>query len=850
MFLSSLTPDITEDIPTPLSGGGGRALAATGDNRFDVSVNGLPFNLRIRPNTPYKREGEQVRKEQFDTSGEPGEQSLASWWIRSQASWHMGAGIKYYDPGSIRETTNRFATSQGVDVWKQGAVSLLNSMTLDQSGLTEPVYLSTFRSQGRDGWVVAFGNTLHWRGGDAPGGTLVRTNRSRNPRIKSTAPNSQLFVREGTTPAVTADNPTTGGPLGFGYRGVNFTGTGTWACFTGDRDTGTAANPTTGISVDEDVTQSIYVYASWTGVATVTATLRLHWYDAGGSSISSTFASAELVSGSWSRLVVRDARPAGASFVRATIRWDSSADITNGSARTFGGLLEDGVELLPWFDGAVTDTAQHNYAWSGTADDSSSTDTYTPGTTQTMASGSATQPAPVGGSVYVGRTNAVSKWDVNNDILTTPYTCTGVARCWWAKDRLFVAVGRYLYWVDHTQTGVIPVGASGTNVELLATGPDDTWVWVDVTDTADSVLIAGAGETASSIYAITIEDVSGVPTLSSPREVARLPQGEQASCMGAYISSFIVLGTTHGVRVGGIGSNGQIQLGGLSVELDEAPIDVTFFDRFAYLPVSRALPDGTTGVVRVDLSSEILGEQGSTGLFPWAWDVYPGDSVADATSVAMNGNTGKVVLAHGTEVHVSTDTLLLEGYLDSGLIRFGTSEQKDFQRVRMTGDLNGGSVRVEALIAGTPASVYTYGVTTGLEGEATLNLPGGPLFDELAFRITITRQPSGLSPVVDTIAVKAVPAVRKSRLVTYPLQIADFESNRYGLSIGYDGFAIDRLAELEALENDAAAIQVIDRRYNEALVGTIEGLEFFGPTAPDGEHDNDGGVLTMVVRVR
>lgn len=852
VFLSSLSPDITEDIPTPLSGGGVKALEASGDQRFDISVNGLPFNLRVSTYTPYKRDSEPVRKEQLDTSTEAGEQSLSTWWIRSQSSWHLGAGIRFYEPGAEAETANRFATSQGVDVWTQGELSLLNQMTEDQTGLTEPVYLSTFRSLGRDGWVSATADKLYWRGGDAPGGSLVRTNRSYNPRVHPSAAQAPAWST-GSSPAGTSTYVSPGGPLASpmnaGYRQYAFSAAGTWGLFIADRNSGVNANPVGSIGVGDTVTDSAYFQASWTGTETVTATMTLVWYDSGGAVVSTTAKTEDMEKDVWNRIDIRAERPSGAIYFRTTCRFDSSGSIPSGSAvRVADILTELGTDLNPWFWGGATDGSGHDYAWVSTADDSASTDTYTPGVTQTMPTSGATQPAPIGGSVWVGRTNGISKWNVNTDVLTSPYTCTGAARCWWVKNRLFVSVGKDLYWVDHTTTGAIP-GIAPDDVKLVASGVDDDWVWVDVTDTADAILLAGSGETASSIFALTVEDVAGVPTFTAAREVARLPQGEQATCMGTYLAAFVVLGTTHGIRIAAAGTNGELSLGPLSVELDEGPIDVTFFDRFAYLPVSRALPDGGSGVIRLDLSEQLSGNRGeATGLFPWAWDVYPG-SVADATSVAMNGNTGKVVLAHGGKVHVATDTLLESGYLDSGAIRYRTTEMKDFQRARVSGDLNGGGVQLLALIAGQESSIYTYGLTTGLEGESTLNLPGGPLFAELKFRLRINRA-AILSPVVTGLTVKAMPAVTKSRLYQYPLSVYDFEVTRYGDQLGYKGFGIDRVGELEALENASSAIQILDHRYNEAIVATIESVEFNNYDPPDGENDNGGGTVLMRVRVR
>ena len=77
---------------------------------------------------PYQRETAPYRKDQFDNSKEPGEQSLTGWWIRSQSSFHGGTGIKFYDPTSGESTNYRFTDSQGVDVWTKGQVSLLNDV--------------------------------------------------------------------------------------------------------------------------------------------------------------------------------------------------------------------------------------------------------------------------------------------------------------------------------------------------------------------------------------------------------------------------------------------------------------------------------------------------------------------------------------------------------------------------------------------------------------------------------------------------------------------------------------------------------------------------------------------------
>jgi hypothetical protein len=126
--------DITEGRPT-------RAIATdigivsdgavwqNTDINYDVAIGGLPFIYAISDSRPYIRQTAPFRKDQFDNQTEPGEQSLTGWWIRSQSSFHGGTGITYFDPQTSDEFGHyRFADSKGVNVWKQGEVTLLKDV--------------------------------------------------------------------------------------------------------------------------------------------------------------------------------------------------------------------------------------------------------------------------------------------------------------------------------------------------------------------------------------------------------------------------------------------------------------------------------------------------------------------------------------------------------------------------------------------------------------------------------------------------------------------------------------------------------------------------------------------------
>jgi hypothetical protein len=104
------------------------------DIAYDVALGGQPFIYAISDGRPYIRQTAPFRKEQFDNQTEPGEQSLTGWWIRSQSSFHNGAGITFFDPALVsNEGAYRFADSRNVDVWNQGEVTLLNSVSQEHT---------------------------------------------------------------------------------------------------------------------------------------------------------------------------------------------------------------------------------------------------------------------------------------------------------------------------------------------------------------------------------------------------------------------------------------------------------------------------------------------------------------------------------------------------------------------------------------------------------------------------------------------------------------------------------------------------------------------------------------------
>jgi len=126
--------DITEGIPYVLSNpSGATTYSATGE-AYDVAIAGLPFFLFNSDDSPYRRVTAQYRKQQIDQTREAGEQTLTGWWLRSQSSFHFGAGIKYFEPQQEESLRFQYTESKGLDVFTRGQATLLNDTASFYSG--------------------------------------------------------------------------------------------------------------------------------------------------------------------------------------------------------------------------------------------------------------------------------------------------------------------------------------------------------------------------------------------------------------------------------------------------------------------------------------------------------------------------------------------------------------------------------------------------------------------------------------------------------------------------------------------------------------------------------------------
>lgn len=149
---------VPSGIPTDLAQAAQQATVS--GYQLDVTVDGIPFNLDPSGDNPLVWEVREDRREQFENSPEAGEQTFGFWWLRSQSTWHGGAGQTFLDSGTEDPTLTRirYNDSFQMDVFSEvGQVTPRGAAT--NTAITNAVRGVPFIRTGVNKIAIAKGNT-------------------------------------------------------------------------------------------------------------------------------------------------------------------------------------------------------------------------------------------------------------------------------------------------------------------------------------------------------------------------------------------------------------------------------------------------------------------------------------------------------------------------------------------------------------------------------------------------------------------------------------------------------------------------------------------------------------------
>jgi hypothetical protein len=729
--------DITEGLPLNVGNPGTSGFWTNNAEDYDVAFGGIPFFIAPTDQNPYQRETAPYRKEQFDNSREPGEQSLTGWWLRSQSSFHGGAGIKFYDPSAGESIGYRYFNSEGVNPWVKGQVSLLKD--------TENTHIMTGPVVGTDHQhPQQHVRSIQWSGIN---GVLVHDEYDVDkiyPAITVSITNKALTSNVATL--------TTSAAHGLS-AGLSITITG--------------------------------VDATFNGTYTIT-----------GAPTTTTFTYAKTYTGSISSTAVS---PVGTGVTDPVVHF---IDYNTGTAEPVYAICDDGV-FAYWVTNAdVSGTPKlHMYK-------------------KALTDNTTTIPAAM---------------------LTANSITVAHATMEFVKDRIILCVNNAVYELATNATSL--PSATYTN-------PNTNYHYTSVAASGPAIYTAGHSGIYSTIQKYTLGTNGAMPVLTQAVVAAEFPPGEIVEKVYYYLG-YMLIGTSKGLRVANVNDqDGSLEYGPLIFESNQPVYDVACRDRFAWATTGVGT---NAGLTRVDLSQLIEGEPLR---FAYANDLVGIQSGTHfTTGVAFLGTTNR--LAFTTEFEVTNGAIYLEsasalvtsGYLQTGAIRYGTLEPKNFKFIRARGEYTFGAMDIQTVEEnGNINNVITYNAAVGTPEAATTNPEASQEF--LSYRFTLSRSASDTSkgPVFKGFQAKALPATKRQRLIQFPVWCFDVEKDRYNVTTGYEGRAWERIQILEAIEAEGDIVNVQDFTTGERVQAIIEQIQFARKTPPSGNFSGFGGLLTVTVR--
>jgi len=410
----------------------------------------------------------------------------------------------------------------------------------------------------------------------------------------------------------------------------------------------------------------------------------------------------------------------------------------------------------------------------------------------------------------------------------------------YTKERIVMCVNDKVYEFSTTAT-TLPTAVYSHN--------DQDHIFTSITSSGSAIYISGYSGIQSNIYKFTLSTAGAMPTLTSAITAAELPVGEIVFKIAYYLGN-MAIGTSQGMRMADASQlDGSITYGALIFESDQPVYDFAFRDRYIW---AASGVDGQVGVTRVDMGQPLGNLQ-----FPYAWDLYdPADTLDHhTTACAFLGDTNRLAFcnagngSNGTVYIQSASTLMAEGSLRTGYVRYNTLELKIFKLMQARIDTTNGGISIDSIdYADNFFRIGTFSQQSTVP-EININYPQASQ-EYLGFQFTLTRSTTDITkgPLFTGYQIKALPAIPRQRLIQYPLSCFDHESDHFGVEVGYEGSAYQRMSQLESIENVGDTIRVEDFRTGESYIGLIEELDFRNATPSDKRFSGYGGTLLVTIR--
>ena len=410
----------------------------------------------------------------------------------------------------------------------------------------------------------------------------------------------------------------------------------------------------------------------------------------------------------------------------------------------------------------------------------------------------------------------------------------------YTKERIIMCVNDKVYEFSTTATA-LPTAVYNHN--------DPDHIFTSITSSGTAIYVAGYSGIQSNIYKFTLTTAGAMPTLTSAITAAELPVGEVVFRIYYYLG-YMAIGTSLGLRIAEVGSEGSIAYGPLLFESEQPVYDVAGYDKYLWCTTNV---DGHPGVTRVDLGQQI----GSNLIFAYAWDLYdPSVTGFTTTSCSFLGNTNRLAFCtanngadDGTNYLEEADILVPFAELRTGFIRYNTLENKIFKLLTPRFNTANGGIGIQSVDQDN--NLYNLGSFSqgSFIGQVGVSYPQGAQ-QFLAFDFTFSRSDADntLGPVFTGYQVNTLPSIPRQRLIQYPIFMYDYEMDKFNNPSGYDGYAFNRLSTMQNIEDIGDLVRVEDFRTGESYLGLIEEMDFINKTPTDKRYSGFGGLFLVTIR--
>jgi len=365
-----------------------------------------------------------------------------------------------------------------------------------------------------------------------------------------------------------------------------------------------------------------------------------------------------------------------------------------------------------------------------------------------------------------------------------------------------------------------------------------------IAEAGAAIYVGGFSGEQGNVYKITVDDTGTLNTMTS---VITLPGGETITGLLGYLGTYIILGTSQGLRVAIANDTGDLSYGPLVFTTSLGVYKMSAYSKYIYAGVDSGI-GGNSGIYRVDLSRPL-----SDGTYAYATDVY-GDSVTgkvEGVAVTSSGRLAFCVNGDGLYIEHATE-LLESGELTTGIIRYETLENKAWKRLKIRTEATlQGDIDIFRVVNGQATSFRTVEEGSSTDYDYDLSSVFNDVSVEAQFKFRLNRNATTATTgaVMSGYSVKALPTPTRARLIQFPLFCFDSERDRLKNIMGYQGYALARLQALEQMEAQGETVIIQDFTANgEPIEAVIEQVTFTRTTPPNGNFTGWGGIIQITAR--